>query len=204
MGSKSGSYRNGKIERVTRETEVKLEFEVEGSGVHEISTGIGMLDHLLDQIPRHGVFDLRIGAKGKVDPDKHHVVEDIGICLGQAINKALGDRAGIRRMGHSVVPLDEALVMVAIDIGGRPYAVIEAPFEGVNIGDLPGGLIRHFFEALAVEARMNIHVKVIAGIDDHHRSEALFKAFGRALDEACSLDGRIGGDLPSTKGSIEV
>jgi len=195
--------RTAKIERITGETSVRLELAIEGTGQHQISTGIAMLDHLLAQIPRHGVFDLRISAEGKLDPDKHHVVEDVAISLGQALNKALGDRKGIRRMAHATVPLDEALALVAVDIGGRPYAVVDAPFSDLTIGDLPADLVRHFLESLAAEARMNIHAEVMKGINDHHKAEALFKALGRALDEACSLDPRISGDVPSTKGVIQ-
>ncbi len=195
--------RTAKVERDTRETRISLKLTIEGSGKSRISTGIQMFDHLLTQIPRHGVFDLDIAAEGKIDPDFHHLVEDVAISLGKAFSEALGDRAGIVRMGSAIVPLDEALALVAVDFGGRPYAVVEAVFSQAKVGDLPADLIRHFLESLAAEARMNIHAQVLKGINDHHKAEALFKALARALDQATTLDPRISGQVPSTKGKIE-
>ena len=177
-----------------------MELNIDGSGQFQITTGIRMFDHLLTQLAQHGVFDIKISASG---PDQHHVVEDVAISLGKAFNQALGDKQGIARMAQAIVPMDEALAVVAVDIGGRVYSVIEADFNEANIGDLDADLVRHFLVSLASEAKINLHAKVLSGINDHHKAEALFKALARALDTATQIDGRIIGRIPSTKEVIE-
>jgi len=192
--------RKAMVTRETAETRVKVELDIDGSGQFEITTGMRMFDHLLSQLAQHGVFDIKISASG---PDQHHVVEDVAISLGKAFNQALGDKQGIVRMAHAIVPMDEALAAVAVDIGGRVYSVIEVAFNEANIGDLDADLVRHFLVSLASEARINLHAKVLSGINDHHKAEALFKALGRALDSATRIDERIAGGVPSTKEVIE-
>lgn len=197
-----GTPRQAKAERKTRETSVSLELDLDGSGQAEVSTGIGMLDHLLEQIARHGRFDLTLQAQGDLKVDEHHTVEDVAIVLGQAFHQALGERRGIVRMGHAIVPLDEALALVAIDVGGRGYAVVEATFAEPRVGELPASLLTHFLETFAREARLNLHARLLAGEDDHHKVEAIFKALARALDAATAIDPRLAGELPSTKGTV--
>jgi len=192
--------RKATVARETAETNVKVELNIDGSGQFQITTGIRMFDHLLSHLAQHGVFDIKISASG---PDQHHVVEDVAISLGKAFNQALGKKQGIVRMAHAVVPMDEALAEVAVDIGGRVYSVIEAGFNEVSIGDLDADLIRHFLVSLASEAKINLHAKVLSGINDHHKAEALFKALARALDSATRIDERIAGRVPSTKEVIE-
>jgi imidazoleglycerol-phosphate dehydratase len=192
--------RKAKVVRETAETTIKVELTIDGSGQFQITTGIRMLDHLLSQLAQHGVFDIKVSASG---PDQHHVVEDVAISLGKAFNQALRKKQGIVRMAHAVVPMDEALAGVAVDIGGRVYSVIEADFKEANIGDLDADLVRHFLVSLASEARINLHAKVLSGINDHHKAEALFKALARALDSATRIDERIVGRVPSTKEVIE-
>jgi len=192
--------RSAVVTRETKETKISVELAIDGTGKFEINTGVKMLDHMLTHVAQHGLFDINITASGE---DQHHLVEDVAISLSKALNEALGDKKGIARMGHALVPMDEALALVAVDIGGRGYAVIEAPFKRKKIGDLESDLIRHFLEALALETKMNLHVKVLAGINDHHKVEAIFKALGRAIDVATKLDERIAGEVPSTKGVIE-
>jgi len=192
--------RKATVARETAETNVKVELNIDGSGQFQITTGIRMLDHLLSHLAQHGVFDIKISASG---PDQHHVVEDVAISLGKAFNQALGKKQGIVRMAHAVVPMDEALAEVAVDIGGRVYSVIEADFNEANIGDLDADLVRHFLVSLASEAKINLHAKVLSGINDHHKAEALFKALARALDSATRIDERIAGRVPSTKEVIE-
>jgi imidazoleglycerol-phosphate dehydratase len=194
--------RRGQVERETRETRVRVVVDLDGSGQGEVETGIGMFDHLLEQIARHGLFDLSVQARGDVERDAHHTVEDVGICMGQALHQALGERRGIVRMAHAIVPLDEALTLVAIDVGGRGYAAIELPFHGERIGDLPTEMIEHFLQSLAFEARISVHVRLMAGVNDHHRAESTFKALARALSAATRLDPRLEGAIPSTKGVI--
>lgn len=191
------------IQRETRETNIRLRLDLDGEGNAQIETGIGMFDHLLEQIARHGLFDLQIEARGDVDRDAHHTVEDAGICLGQALSEALGDRKGIVRMAHAIVPLDEALALVALDISGRGYAVIDLPFHGERIGALPTEMVQHFLQSFAFEARISLHVRLLAGENDHHRAECAFKALARALSAATRLDPRIAGVVPSSKGTLE-
>ena len=192
--------RKATVARETAETNVKVELHIDGSGQFQITTGIRMFDHLLSHIAQHGVFDITISASG---PDQHHVVEDVAISLGKAFNQALGKKRGIVRMAHAVVPMDEALAEVAVDIGGRVYSVIEADFDEANIGDLDADLVRHFVVSFASEAKINLHTKVLSGINDHHKAEALFKALARALDSATRIDQRILDKVPSTKEVIE-
>ena len=192
--------RKATVTRETAETRVKVELDIDGSGEFEITTGMRMLDHLLAQLAQHGVFDIRISASGA---DQHHVVEDVAISLGKAFSQALGEKRGIVRMAHAVVPMDEALSAVALDIGGRSHSVIDVSLTGADIGDLEADLVRHFLSSFASEARINLHAKVLSGINDHHKAEALFKALGRALDSATCIDERIAGRVPSTKEVIE-
>jgi len=192
--------RKAVVTRETKETSVKVELKIDGKGQFEITTGIRFFDHMLSQLAQHGVFDIKLSATGS---DQHHVVEDVAISLGKAFNQALGDRNGIVRMAHAVVPMDDALAMVALDIGGRGYTEFEASFNDASIEKMPADLIRHFFISLASEAKLNVHAKVLSGIDDHHKAEALFKALARALDAATRLDERITGRIPSTKDTIE-
>ena len=194
--------RRAAITRETKETRITLELSIDGTGVSEISTGVGMLDHMLEQLARHGRFDLKIQAKGDLEVDEHHTVEDVGIVLGQALARALGNREGIVRMAHALVPMDEALALVAVDLSGRGYAVVEASFQKEYINELPTDLIGHFFESLAAEGRLNLHMRLLAGENDHHKLEALFKALARALDDATRIDPRIKGQVPSTKGTL--
>jgi imidazoleglycerol-phosphate dehydratase len=192
--------RKATVARETAETNVKVELNIDGSGQFQITTGIRMFDHLLSHLAQHGVFDIKISASGA---DQHHVVEDVAISLGKAFNQALGKKQGIVRMAHAAVPMDEALAEVAVDIGGRVYSVIEADFNEANIGDLDADLVRHFLVSLTSEAKINLHAKVLSGINDHHKAEALFKALARALDSATRIDERIAGRVPSTKEVIE-
>ena len=192
--------RKAKVIRETAETNVRVELNIDGRGEFEITTGIRMFDHFLSQLARHGIFDLKISAAGA---DQHHVVEDVAISLGKAFNQALGKKEGIVRMGHGVAPMDDTVAMVAVDIGGRPYSVLDIPFTETKIGELSSDLVRHFLVSFAAEAKINLHARVIAGINDHHKAEAVFKALARALDAATRLDPRIKGRVPSTKEFIE-
>jgi len=184
------------VKRETKETNISLEFNIDGSGKCEANTGISMFDHLLGQVARHGVFDIKLSATGD---DQHHLVEDVAICLGKALSEALGEKRGIVRMANATVPMDDALVMVVVDISGRGYSVLELPFSDNDMAGFPTDLVRHFLESFAIEARLNLHARVVYGTNDHHKAEALFKALGRALDMATRLDERISGELPSTK-----
>jgi imidazoleglycerol-phosphate dehydratase len=194
--------RTAKIHRQTQETDIQITLALDGTGKYQVATGLGFLDHMLAHIAVHGLFDLTVQAAGDLHVDPHHTVEDVALTLGQAFNRALGDRAGIVRVGTATVPMDEALAMVAIDLSGRPYAVTEMPWSGPTIGGLPVTLIPHTFESFAVAARANVHARVLYGRDDHHKAEALFKALGRALDAATHLDPRRGESVPSTKGVL--
>ena len=200
MARQSSKKRTATITRETGETKISVALSLDGRGKFEIKTGSKMFDHMLTHIAQHGLFDIKIKASGW---NQHHVVEDIAIALGQALKKALGDKKGITRMGHAIVPMDEALATVAVDISGRGYAMMDASFKRKKIGDLETDLVRHFLETFAQEAKMNLHVKVPSGTDDHHKAEALFKALGRALDSATKIDTRLTGRVPSTKGVIE-
>lgn len=192
--------RKSTVKRTTQETNINLTLNLDGSGKYEINTGIKMLDHLLSQTAKHGRLDLKLIASGD---DEHHVTEDIAICLGKALNEALGEKLGIVRMADATVPMDEALASVTIDLSGRSYCVLQADFTKNDIRGFESDLIRHFLESFAMEGRLNLHARVLYGINDHHKAEAIFKALGRALDVATRIDERISGVLPSTKERIE-
>jgi imidazoleglycerol-phosphate dehydratase len=194
--------RTATVRRETGETQIEITLNLDGRGRAQVNTGVGFLDHMLIALARHARFDLSVDAAGDLHVDEHHTVEDVGITLGGALGQALGDRAGIIRMGHAIVPMDEALALVAVDIGGRGYCVFDGEFDTSRIGAMGTSLLSHFFESLALEARMNLHARLLAGRDDHHRAEALFKALARALHQATRLDPTLGGDVPSTKDFI--
>ncbi|MDI9548570.1 MAG: imidazoleglycerol-phosphate dehydratase HisB [Chloroflexota bacterium] len=193
--------RTGTVERSTNETRIKLALDLDGSGRADVSTGIGFLDHMLTLFAGHGLFDLAVKAEGDLQVDDHHTAEDVMICLGKALDQALGDRAGLVRTWHSYVPMDEALALVAVDLGGRPYCVFNGEFVTPRVGQLGTDLLFHLFESLAVHGRMNVHAQVVYGRNDHHKTEALFKALGRALSGATCIDERRKG-VPSTKGTL--
>jgi len=197
------SERRASVDRRTAETSVRLEFVIDGNGQANVNTGVGALDHFLTLFARHGQFDIVADVDGDLSVDAHHTVEDVGICLGQAIHAALGDHRGIRRAADAAVPMDEALAQVAVDCGGRSYYVQRGSFSASMVGQLETDLVRHFFDALSREARINIHVITLYGTSAHHEVEALFKAFARALDRATERDPRLGERLPSTKERIE-
>lgn len=197
------SERRATIHRATAETRIELELTIDGSGSSTIDTGVGALDHFLTLFARHGMFDLSLKVAGDLSVDAHHTVEDVGICLGQAISAALGNHRGIRRTADVAVPMDEALAHVAVDCGGRSYYMQRGDFSAPAVGTLETDLVRHFFDALSREARMNIHVITLYGQNAHHEVEAVFKSFARALDAATAFDDRLGDRLPSTKERIE-
>jgi len=194
--------RTASLHRQTNETDIHLTLNLDGAGQHDIATGLGFLDHMLAHIAVHGLFDLTVQATGDLHVDAHHTIEDTALLFGQALAEALGDKRGIVRVGSAFVPMDEALAFVAVDLSGRPYAVVDAAWHGPAIGQFPTSMVDHFFESLAAAARANVHARVEYGRDDHHQAEALFKALGRALDTATSLDPRRGTQLPSTKGTL--
>jgi len=194
--------RRAVINRHTRETQIDIALTIEGKGRYAVHTGIRFLDHMLDLVARHGAFDLTIDARGDLDVDQHHTVEDVGIALGEAVAQALGDRRGIHRAGYFVMPMDETLAVAALDLGGRPHAVVDHGVRTRTVGDLQTELVHDFFEGFAMGARANVHIKVLYGRSSHHRIEAAFKAFGRALRVACSKDKQLGRMLPSTKGLL--
>ena len=196
------AMRSSTLHRQTNETDIHLSLNLDGSGQHDLATGIGFLDHMLAHIAVHGLFDLTVRATGDLHVDAHHTIEDTALLLGQALAEALGDKRGIVRMGSAFVPMDEALALVVVDLSGRPYAVVEAAWHGPSIGQFPTSLVAHFFESLAATARANVHARVEYGRDDHHQAEALFKALGRALDIATTIDPRRAGQVPSTKGQL--
>ena len=196
------SARRAVVRRQTRETDVSVELTLEGSGRYQVSTGVGMLDHMLEQLARHGLFDITVEASGDIERDPHHLVEDVGLVLGRALNEALGERRGITRFGHAIVPLDEALALVAVDLGGRGHAGIQFNFEREMLGQLPTENICHFLSAFANEGRLNLHVRELAGENDHHRVEAAFKALALALRQAVAIDVRSAGEIPSTKEAL--
>ncbi len=198
------TMRQASIHRKTNETDITVNLTLDGSGQAEIDTGVGFLDHMLHALAKHARFDLRIKGLGDLHLDEHHTVEDVGITLGRALSDALGDRSGIARMGHAIAPMDESLALAAVDIGGRGYFVFDGQFDAERIGQLGTSLIPHFFESLAHAAKLNLHARLLAGKDDHHRAEALFKAFARALNQAVAIDPQLAGQVPSTKGVIEV
>ena len=194
--------RKAQLQRETGETRVTVELALDGTGLYEINTGNGMLDHLLAQLARHGLFDLTLQAQGDLHTGWHHLVEDVGIGLGRAFQETVGEGRGIVRMASAMVPLDEALAQVVVDISGRGFAVVETGLSGEKVEELPSDLVRHFLETFAVQARITLHARVLSGVNDHHKAEALFKALARALAAAVQIDPRRGEDVPSTKGTI--
>ncbi len=194
--------RTAKVSRDTNETRVSVEVNLDGSGRYEIDTGNGMLDHLLAQLSRHGLVDLRIEAKGDVEVGWHHLVEDVGIVLGRALREAVGDAKGIVRMAHAYVPLDEALALTVVDFSGRGYAVLDTRLSDGDLGGLTADLVDHLLESLAREGGFNLHVRVLAGANNHHKSEAVFKGLARAFRAALTVDERRAGQIASTKGTI--
>ena len=194
--------RNASLSRKTRETDIQVEVTLDGSGTSEISTGVGFFDHMLDQIARHSLIDLKIQAKGDLHIDFHHTVEDVGIALGQAIRQALGDLKGITRYADVHLPMDETLTRVAMDISGRAFLVFRTEFHTPKIGEFDTQLVREFFQAFAMNAGLTLHVETLYGINDHHISESCFKGLARALRIAVSIDERQSGRVPSTKGTL--
>jgi imidazoleglycerol-phosphate dehydratase len=194
--------RRAVIHRHTTETRIRLALAVEGHGRYAIRTGIRFLDHMLELMTRHGAFDLDLQAEGDLDVDQHHTVEDVGLVLGEAVAKALGDKVGINRAGYFVMPMDETLAVLAVDLSGRPHAVVATGVRARLVGDLQSELVADFFDGFAMGARANVHVKVLYGRSNHHRLEAVFKAFGRALRVACAKDRQLAKMLPSTKGLL--
>lgn len=189
------------VERKTKETDIKLTLNLDGTGVSKIDTGIGFFDHMLDGFTRHGLFDLELTCKGDLDVDCHHTVEDVGIVLGSAIKEAIGDKKSLKRYGSMILPMDDALVLCALDLSGRPYFAYEAEYSMPNVGGLDTEMIRDFFYSVSYASMMNLHIKQLSGTNNHHIAEATFKAFAKALDQATMKDERIEGVL-STKGSL--
>jgi imidazoleglycerol-phosphate dehydratase len=194
--------RRALIDRRTAETHIRVSLKLDGTGQFENRTGIRFLDHMLDLVARHGGFDLRVKATGDLDVDQHHTVEDVGIALGEAVARALGDRKGINRAGYFVMPMDETLAVAALDLSGRPHTVVDTRVKVRLVGDLQTELVPDFFEGFAMGARANVHVKVLYGRSNHHKIEACYKAFARALRVACAKDRRLAKMLPSTKGLL--
>jgi imidazoleglycerol-phosphate dehydratase len=194
--------RRALIDRRTTETTIALSLGLDGKGKYRVSTGIRFLDHMLELFARHGGFDLEVKASGDLDVDQHHTVEDLGIALGEAVSQALGNRRGINRAGYFVMPMDETLAVAAVDLGGRPHTVVNLKVAARRVGDLQTELVHDFFEGFAIGARANVHVKVMYGRSSHHKIEAVFKAFARALRVACAKDKRLARLLPSTKGLL--
>lgn len=194
--------RTAEVSRNTLETQIVASINIDGTGVSQLSSGLGFLDHMMDQIARHGMMDIKVEAKGDLHIDAHHTVEDIGITLGQAFAKALGDKKGIRRYGHAYVPLDEALSRVALDLSGRPGLEFGVEFKRARIGDFDVDLVHEFFQGFVNHAGVTLHIDNLRGENAHHQAETIFKAFGRALRMATELDPRMAGIMPSTKGSL--
>ena len=199
---KSPATRTSSFDRQTTETQIHGRLALDGTGRYDIRTGIRFFDHMLELFTRHGGFDLTLHAAGDLDVDQHHTVEDVGITLGEAVRDALGDRKGINRAGYFVMPMDETLAVVAIDLGGRPHTVVDLKVRVRMVGDLQSELVHDFFEGFAIGARANVHAKVLYGRSNHHHVEAVFKAFARALRVACARDARLAKMLPSTKGLL--
>lgn len=202
MGGKSGSDRRASVSRDTKETQIALSVNLDGTGVANLDTGLPFFEHMLTQIARHGLIDLDIQAKGDLEVDAHHTVEDVGIVLGQAITQAVGDRTGIQRYGHAYIPLDEALSRAVVDFSGRPGLEYRVDYVRGRIGDFDVDLLREFFQGLVNHAQITVHLDNLRGDNAHHQAETLFKAFGRALRMAVTPDARMAGQVPSTKGSL--
>jgi imidazoleglycerol-phosphate dehydratase len=203
MAGRRREARQAVVERLTRETQIRARLALEGQGRYEISTGIRFFDHMLELFTRHGGFDLELQARGDLDVDQHHTVEDVGIVLGQCFAQALGDRVGINRAGYFVMPMDETLALVAVDLSGRPALVYHAPVRFRLVGDLQAELLADFFDGFVQHCGANLHARVLYGRSNHHRIEAVFKCFARAMRFACSKDARLKDQLPSTKGLLE-
>ena len=202
MGARSvGTTRQARVERATSETQIALSLTLDGDGQAEVATGVGFFDHMLTAFARHGLFDLQLTCTGDLEVDAHHTVEDVGICLGQAVAEAVGDKKGLTRFGHSYVPMDDALARVVIDLSGRPYLVVTPDLRSGMVGEMPVALVPEFFRSVADHGRLNLHIDLLRSLNDHHGIEAIFKAFGRALDQATLRSDRISG-VPSTKGSL--
>lgn len=193
--------RKASVKRETNETDISMDFTIDGSGKAEISTGIGFFDHMLNSFTRHGLFDMKLSVKGDLYVDTHHSIEDTGIVLGQAIKEAIGDKKSIKRYGSVILPMDEALVLCSLDLSGRPYLVCDAKFTTDRVGYFDTEMVKEFFYAISYSAGMNLHIKVLSGSNNHHIIEGIFKAFAKALDEATITDPRIK-DIMSTKGSL--
>jgi imidazoleglycerol-phosphate dehydratase len=193
--------RTAEIARTTRETDIRLRLDLDGRGRAEVKTGVGFLDHMIELFAKHSLIDLEVACAGDLHVDAHHTTEDVGICLGQAIDRALGDKAGIRRYGHCVLPMDEALVTCAVDLGGRPYFAWDAALPTEKIGQFDAELVADFWQAVSIHGRMNLHVVLHSGRNSHHISEAIFKGLARSIRAACECDPRVEG-VPSTKGSL--
>jgi imidazoleglycerol-phosphate dehydratase len=198
----SAMNRTAEISRHTKETKIRVAIDLDGKGAASIHTGVGFFDHMLDLLSRHSLIDLTVEAEGDLQVDAHHTVEDVGIVIGQALEKSLGDKKGIHRYGWAIIPMDETLAQVAVDLSGRPAFVFNAPFKGSLIGTFPVELVEEFFKAIATSGRMNLHINVAYGGNDHHIAEAIFKAFARSLRHAVTYDPRAGDQIPSTKGSL--
>ena len=194
--------RKTNFRRKTKETEINISLNIDGKGKADVSTSVPFFDHLLNNFAKHGLFDLEIKAKGDIEIDQHHLVEDVGICLGEAFKNALGDKKGINRSGYFVFPLDEALSVVVLDISGRAFLDFKCQFKKEKIGDLDSDLIKEFFWGFVRHLEATLHIRVLAGENEHHKAESLFKAFGKAMKTACSKDKRVLKELPSTKGLI--
>ena len=196
------AMRQADISRNTLETQIRVALDLDGTGLSRLATGIGFFDHMLDQIARHGMIDLTVEARGDLHIDGHHTIEDVGITLGQALENALGDKKGLRRYGHSYVPLDEALSRVVVDLSGRPGLVFNVPFTRATIGEFDVDLVREFFQGLVNHAGITVHIDALRGDNSHHQAETVFKAFARALRMAVEADSRAQGSIPSTKGAL--
>lgn len=202
MAVTSGESRVGQVHRTTRETDVEVRFVLDGHGRASASSGVGFLDHMLDSLARHGMFDIDVTAKGDLHVDEHHTVEDVAIAMGQAVHQAIGEGRGIRRMGHALVPMDDALAMVAVDVSGRGVSDVDVLLDGPTVGGLKVQMVPHFFRSFALEAKISLHVQVLKGANDHHKVEACFKALAKSLDWATQVDERAAGEVPSTKGVL--
>lgn len=194
--------RSAMVLRKTKETDIRVILDLDGTGVCKVDTGIGFFNHMLNGFARHGMFDLELTCDGDTEVDSHHTIEDCGIVLGEAIRQAVGDKAGIRRFGSFILPMDETLVLCAVDLSGRPYLNYKVDFTVPRLGEMDTEMVREFFYAVSYSAAMNLHIKMLDGLNNHHIAEAAFKAFGKALDEATSYDPRLDGQVWSTKGSL--
>lgn len=204
VSNESPTPRASSLQRKTGETDITVTVNLDGQGIFEVDTGNGFLDHMVSQIARHGLFDITLHAVGDTHVGWHHLVEDVAIMLGRAFNQAIGEVKGIRRMGHSMAPLDETLARVVVDCSGRPYAVVNTGLDGLMVETLSGDLVGHFLESFALEGRINMHADILAGVSPHHKAEALCKALGRAMRDAVEIDPKSLGQIPSTKGTLDA